>query len=200
MKPEGGISARNVLQKYEHCDWCAGIFWKNGQGCSSTSWGEFSAQRMDSFYDRDDLQIQWNSVITYPQGKWKKVRSNQSTFYPKRDFPHRQDRFHVFTRTICHGRCLSVLNVVHCSVFVRWNRLSGHRELENVPRNWNRNWKVGWHARDHKKQNQRKGKKVLLEGKLVRNIQCCATFCTSYTKKLAMSVIDGENVTTECTY
>ena len=27
--------------------------------------------------------IRWNSVITYPQGKWKKVRSKQSTFYPK---------------------------------------------------------------------------------------------------------------------
>ena len=26
--------------------------------------------------------IQWNSVIMYPQGKWKKVRSNQNTFYP----------------------------------------------------------------------------------------------------------------------
>ena len=22
----GGISARNVLQTFEHCDWCAGIF------------------------------------------------------------------------------------------------------------------------------------------------------------------------------
>ena len=32
------------------------------------------------------FQIQWNWVITYPQGKWKEVRSNQSTFYPKRDF------------------------------------------------------------------------------------------------------------------
>ena len=27
----------------------------------------------------------------------------------------------------------SVLNVIHYSLFVRWNRLSGHRELENVP-------------------------------------------------------------------
>ena len=34
-----------------------------------------------------------------------------------------------------------------------------------------------------KKKNQRKGKKVLLEGKLVRNIRFCATFCTSYPKK-----------------
>ena len=79
-----------------------------------------------------------------------------------------------------------VLNVVHYSLFVRWNRLSGHRELENVPGNWNRNWKVGWHARDQKKKNQRKGKKVLLEGKLVRNIRFCATFCTSYPKKMYM--------------
>ena len=29
------------------------------------------------------LSVQWNSVITYPQGKWKKVCSKQSTFYPK---------------------------------------------------------------------------------------------------------------------
>ena len=29
------------------------------------------------------MRLQWNSVITYPQGKWKKVRSKQSTFYPK---------------------------------------------------------------------------------------------------------------------
>ena len=87
-------------------------------------------------------RLQWNSVITYPQGKWKKVRSNQSTFYPKRDFAHWNDRFHVFTQTICHGRCFSVLNVVHYSLFVRWNRLSGHRELENVPGIWNQNWKA----------------------------------------------------------
>ena len=133
--------------------------------------------------------LQWNSVITYPQGKWKKVRSNQSTFYPKRDFPHRQDRFHVFMRTICQGRCFSVLNVVHYSLFVRRNRLSGHRELENVPGNWNWNWKVGWHARDQKKKNQRKpkiGQKSALGGKLVRNIRFCATFCTSYPKKMYM--------------
>ena len=84
-------------------------------------------------------ELQWNSVITYTQGKWKKVRINQSTFYPKRDFAHWNDRFHVFTRTICHGRCFSVLNVVHYALFVRWNRLSGHRELENVPGSWNQN-------------------------------------------------------------
>ena len=30
-----------------------------------------------------DVFWQWNSVITYPQGKWKKARSKQSTFYPK---------------------------------------------------------------------------------------------------------------------
>ena len=57
-----------------------------------------------------------------------------------------------------------------------------------------------------RKKNQRKGKKVLLEGKLVRNIRFCATFCTCYSKKnvhvfrLAMSVIDVESVITECTY
>ena len=65
--------------------------------------------------------------------KKKTVRCNQSTFYPKRDFPQRQDRFHVFTRMICHGRCFFVLNVVHYSLFVQWNRLSGDREIENVP-------------------------------------------------------------------
>ena len=104
-------------------------------------------------------KVQWNSVITYPQAKWKQVRINQSTFYPKRGFPHWQDRFHVFTRTICHGRCFSVLNVVHYSLFVLWNRLSGHRELENVPVNWNRNWKVGWHPRDQKKRTKERAKK-----------------------------------------
>ena len=58
-----------------------------------------------------------------------------------------------------------------------------------------------------KKKNRRKGKKALRQGKLVRNIRFCATFCTSYPKKknvhvfrLAMFVIDGENVITECTY
>ena len=55
--------------------------------------------------------------------------------------------------------------------------------LKNVPGNWNQNWKVVWYARDQKKETQRKGKKVLLEGKLVRNIRFCATFCTSYPKK-----------------
>ena len=65
----------------------------------------------------------------------------------------------------------------------------------------------GWLACSwSEKKNRRKGKKVLLQGKLVRNIQFCATFCTSYPKKnvhvfrLAMFVIDGENVITECTY
>ena len=58
-------------------------------------------------------------------GNEKKVRSNQSTFYPKSDFPHWQDRFHVFTRTICHGRCFSVLDVVHYSPFVRCSRVLG---------------------------------------------------------------------------
>ena len=152
------------------------------------------------------IKLQWNSVITYPQGKWKKVRSNQSTFYPKRDFAHWKDRFHVFTRTICHGRCFSVLNVVHHSLFVRWNRLSRDRELENVPGSWNRNWKAVEKMLVIRKKEPKKGKKVLLEGKLVRNIRFCATFCTSYPKKnvhvfrLAMFVIDGENVITECTY
>ena len=125
------------------------------------------------------LEIQWNLVITYPQGKWKKARTNQSTFYPKRDFPHRQDRFHVFTRMICHGRCFSVLNVDHYPLFVRWNHLSGHREFVNVPGNWNRNWKVvGRHGRDQKKE-PKKGQKVLLEGKMVCNIRFSAAFCTS---------------------
>ena len=135
---------------------------------------------------RRHSQLQWNSVITYPQGKWKKVRSNQSTFYPKRDFRHWQDWFHVFTRAICHGRCFSVLIVVHYSLFVRWNRLLGHHELENVPGNWNRNWKAVDGMLVIRKQNQRKGKKVLLEGKLVRNIRFCAMFCTSYPKKMYM--------------
>ena len=91
---------------------------------------------------QEQFLVQWSSVITYPQGKWKKVRSNQSTFYSKRNFPHFLDRFHVFTRTICHRRCFSVLNVVHYSHFVRWNSLSGNQELENVLGKWNRNWKV----------------------------------------------------------
>ena len=78
--------------------------------------------------------------------------------------------------------CFSVLYVVHYSLFVRWNRLSGHRELENVPGNWNRNWKGEWHARDQKKE-PKKEQKVLLEGKLARNIWFCATFFTSYPKK-----------------
>ena len=35
-----------------------------------------------------------------------------------------------------------------------------------------------------KKKNQRKGKKVLLEGNLVCNNRFCATFCTSYPKNI----------------
>ena len=37
-----------------------------------------------------------------------------------------------------------------------------------------------------KKKEPKKGQKVLLEGKLVRNIRFCATFCTSYPKKMYM--------------
>ena len=70
---------------------------------------------------------QWNSVITYPQGKWKKVRTNQCTFYPKRGFPHWQDRFHVFTRTIC-----------------TWKRVGKSSEIETE--------RFVWHARDQKKE------------------------------------------------
>ena len=93
-------------------------------------------------FSKQYIKVQWNSVITYPQGKWKEVCTNQSMFYPKRDFPHWQDRLHVFTRTFCHGRWFSVLSVVHYSLFVQRNRLSGHRELENVLGNWNRKWKA----------------------------------------------------------
>ena len=46
-----------------------------------------------------------------------------------------------------------------------------------------RQWKTcSW----SEKRSQRKGKKVLLEDKLVRNIRLCATFCTSYAKKMYM--------------
>ena len=62
----------------------------------------------------------------------------------------------------------------------------GILNLKTCRENWNRNLKGGSHARDQKKKNQRKGKKVLLEGKLVRNIRFCATFCTSYPKKMYM--------------
>ena len=88
--------------------------------------------------------IQWNLVIMYLEGKWKKVPSDESTFYQKRDFPHWQDRFHVFTATICHGRCFSVLNVVHYLLFVRWNRLSGLGELElvDISTGWLKKFKV----------------------------------------------------------
>ena len=46
-----------------------------------------------------------------------------------------------------------------------------------------RQWKT---CSRSEKKSQRKGKKVLLEGKLVRNIRFCATFCTSYPKKMYM--------------
>ena len=126
----------------QHCDW---VWQDHVLSCHSE-------------HTKIKIYLQWNSVITYPQGKWKRVRTNQSTFYPKRDFPHRQGpRVHA---TICHGRCFkSVLNVVHFSLFAQWNRLSGHRDLENVPGNWNRNWKVGWHARDQKKRTKERAKK-----------------------------------------
>ena len=81
-----------------------------------------------------------------PSGKWKKMhvltkaRCIQYAIF--RDLPHWQDRFHVFTRTICHGRFFFVLNVVQYSLFVRWNRLSGHRGLENVLENWNQDWQA----------------------------------------------------------
>ena len=37
-----------------------------------------------------------------------------------------------------------------------------------------------------RKKEPKKEQKVLLEGKLVRNIRFCATFCTSYPKKMYM--------------
>ena len=109
--------------------------------------------------------IQWNSVSTYPQGKWKKVRTNRSTFYPKWDSPHWQDRFHVFTRTICHGRCFSTLNVVHYSLFVQWNSLSGHPEHETCREIEIKLKGSGWHARDQKKE-LKKGQKSAPGGKI----------------------------------
>ena len=72
--------------------------------------------------------------------------------------------------------------IINNSLFVRWNCLSEHRELENGLENWNRNWKVGWHALDQKKRTT-EGQKVLPAGKLVRNIRFCATFWMSYPKK-----------------
>ena len=41
----GGISARNVLQTFEHCDWCAGIFWKREHQHSKTSLNNSTAVR-----------------------------------------------------------------------------------------------------------------------------------------------------------
>ena len=35
------------------------------------------------------INVQPNSVCTYLEGKWKRVRIKQSTFYPKYNFPHR---------------------------------------------------------------------------------------------------------------
>ena len=121
-----------------------------------------------------------------PSREMKKVRTKQSTFYPRHDFPNWQDRFHVFKRTICHGRCFSVLNVIHYSLFVRWNRLSGHCELENVPESWNQNWKVGWHARDHKKRTKESAKKCSWRENWYAISDFFAMFCTSYPKKMYM--------------
>ena len=150
--------------------------------------------------------IQRNSVITYPR-EMKKVRTNQSTFYPKRDFPHWQDRFHVFTRTIYHGRCFSVLNVVHYLLFVRWNRLSGHRELEmcwKIEIETERQWMTCLWL--EKKRTKERAKECSWRENWYVISDFVPHSVRLIRKKnvlffwLAMSVIDGENIITECTY
>ena len=103
---------------------------------------------------------QWDSVITYPHGKWKKVRSNQSTFYPKSDFPHWQHRFRVFTgndlprKMLLCPECRSLLTfrTVKSPFRASWA--------------WKRAGKLksklkdsGWQARDQKKRTKERAKK-----------------------------------------
>ena len=65
------------------------------------------------------------------------------------------------------------LNVRHYLFIERLNRLSGQRELENYRGN---EIETERHAHLQKKSSKERTKKVLLGGKLVRNIQYCATF------------------------
>ena len=98
-----------------------------------------------------------------------------------------------------------VAEPLYYSLFVRWNCLSGHHELENVPGNWNRNWKVGWHARDQKKKNQRKGKKwswrenwYIISDFVPHSVRLI--WKNAHVFRLATSVTGAENVITECMY
>ena len=133
-------------------------------------------------------KVQWNSVIMYPQGKWKKVRTNQSTFYPKRDFPHWQDRFHVFTWTICHGRCFSAWMAFITRFSYGEIAFQGVVNLKTC-----REIEIKTKRLDHmlvirKKRTQKRAKKCPWGGggELVRNIRFCATFCMYYPKKMYM--------------
>ena len=130
--------------------------------------------------------VQWNSVITYPQGKWKryvvtKVRSIQnpilltgmtgSTCWRERSATEDASPFWMSFITRFSYSEIAFRGIVN---------LKTCREVEiKTERKWNT---CSW----SKKKEPKKWQKVLLEGKLVRNIRFCATFCTYYPKKMYM--------------
>ena len=172
---------------------------RQSKGHLSSSWWTFQS------VGQSERHLQWNSVITYPQGKWKryevtKVSSIQNAIF----FTGRTGSTCSHVRSSTED-AFSVLNVVHYSLFVRWNHLSGHRELENVPE-----FEIETELFDDmlmiwKKWTKERAKSAL-GGKIGTKypILCLVLYVLSekneHVFRLAMFVIDGENVITECTY
>ena len=152
------------------------------------------------------LEIQWNLVITYPQGKWKKARTNQKYVLSKTRFSSQAGpvpRVHANDlprKMLLRPECWSLpaFRTVKSPFRASWI-CKRARKLKSKLKGFGR------HGRDQKKE-PKKGQKVLLEGKMVCNIRFFCRVLYVLTEKkvhvfwLAMSVIDGGNVITECMY
>ena len=127
------------------------------------------------------LELQWNSVIMYPQGDGKtdvltKVRSIQNAIFPTGRIGSGStcSREQSAMEDSSPSWMLFITRFSYCEIAFQGSvSLKTCREIEIETERLD----------DMLVFNQRKGKKVLLEGKLVRNIRYCATFCTSYSKK-----------------
>ena len=118
----------------------------------------------------DRQRIRWGFLV-WPLLFFSNLHGNRGLKYSEtrllRTLKRNEKRYVLTVRFIQNVIFLTGRTGSTCSrkLFVRWNRLSGHRTLENVLGNWNRNWKVGWHARDQKKE-PKNGQKSAPGGKI----------------------------------
>ena len=77
----GGISARNVLQIYERCDWCAGIFWKKKKAPSNHV-SHYESRVILTFWTLFVLRIKvWHLEAIFGQNLYKNKNGHTDDFF-----------------------------------------------------------------------------------------------------------------------